>query len=81
MIDTKTAMKQDKGALVAELKQAGAVFTQGNAFKCCFHDDNRPSAGIFESDTGWRYKCQGCGESGDVWDVIAHNEGKSRANC
>ena len=72
----KVEKKRDRNALVAELDKAGAVF-RGNAFRCCFHDDKHPSAAIFESDAGWRFKCHACGAQGDVWDVIAHNQGRT----
>ncbi|MFC1739480.1 AAA family ATPase [Planctomycetota bacterium] len=71
--------KRDRSTLQAELETAGAVF-KGNSCNCPFHDDNRPSAGIFQDDSEtWRFKCQSCGVSGDVWDIQARNEGKDIA--
>lgn len=68
--------KQDRSALVAELEKAGAKF-KGNGCTCPFHDDRHPSAGVFQSEGGgWRFKCQTCGVSGDVWDIIAKNTGQ-----
>ncbi len=79
MLNMKDQKKRDRAALVAELERAGAVFRGGNAFCCPLHKkphESNPSASVFESDTGWRYKCHACGAQGDVWDVIARNEGK-----
>jgi hypothetical protein len=72
--------KRDKVALVAELEKAGAKF-MGNACNCPYHDDKKPSAGIFQDDCGnWHFKCQSCQAKGDVWDIIARNEGKGVAD-
>lgn len=49
--------KHDKQALVDQLEKAGATF-RGNNCRCPFHDDHRPSAGIFNSESGWRFKCR-----------------------
>jgi hypothetical protein len=68
--------KRDKSALIAELTQAGAKF-KGNTCTCPYHDDTHPSAGIFQTEVGdWFFKCQSCQAKGDVWDIIARNEGK-----
>ena len=60
MLNLKNQKKRDRAALVAELERAGAKF-KGNAFLCPYHDDHRPSAGVFQADDGWRFKCQSCG--------------------
>ncbi len=71
--------KRDKTALIAELEKTGAKF-KGNSCKCPYHDDKKPSAGIYQDDSGnWRFKCQSCGAKGDVWDIQALNEGKDIA--
>lgn len=64
------ALRRDRNAIEAELRTAGAQF-KGKACKCPFHDDKHPSAGIYESDGVWFFKCQVCGAKGDVFDIIA----------
>lgn len=61
-----------RDALVFELANAGAQF-HGNSCKCIFHDDKHASAGIYEEDGVWRYKCQApsCGVGGDIYDIRA----------
>lgn len=73
MIDT---LKTDKQALVDALTQAGAKF-KGNSCNCPFHEDNRPSAGIYQESGGhYKYKCHSCGFNGDIFDIEARNQGK-----
>lgn len=69
MID-KDTLRRDRNALVQELERAGAQF-RGNACRCPFHEDHKPSGGIFERDGVWRYKCLACGVGGDVYDIRA----------
>jgi hypothetical protein len=64
----KDTIRCDREALVAELTQAGAKF-RGNACNCVFHDDHTPSAGVFEREGFWFFKCQACGAKGDVFDI------------
>ena len=73
----KDAIRRDRSALVAELETAGAKF-RGNDCTCPFHNDKRPSASIYEKKSVWRFQCHknGCGISGDVFDVMARNQGK-----
>ncbi len=75
-----TAERQSREALVRELEAAGGT-VRGCAVVCAFHSDHRPSAGIFERDGVWRFKCQhaDCGFGGDVFDVRAKATGKSLA--
>jgi len=64
-------LKQDRQKLVDELTKAGARF-KGNACNCPFHEDHRPSGGVFQETSGnWKFKCHSCGFYGDVFDVIA----------
>jgi hypothetical protein len=72
--------RQSRDALVRELKAAGGQ-VRGNTVVCPFHPDRRPSAGIFEKDGIWRFKCQAteCGFGGDVFDVRARAQGKPLA--
>ena len=72
--------RQSRDALVRELEAAGGK-VKGSTVVCPFHPDRRPSAGIFEKDGIWRFKCQavGCGFGGDVFDVRARGAGKSLA--
>ncbi len=74
-------MKTDKLSLMAELEKAGAKF-RGNECTCPYHDDQHPSAGVFENKMGtWVFKCQaaGCLTKGDYFDIKAKNEGKNLA--
>ncbi len=76
MTSTIETLKQNKQALVDELIKAGAKF-KGNSCNCPYHNDKKPSAGIFQNNKGqWRFKCHGCGVSGSVLDIKARNEGK-----
>lgn len=45
-----------------------ANYTLGKTFRCCFHDDENPSANVFLSSNGYYYyKCFGCSR---VYDII-----------
>lgn len=69
-------IRQDRAALEAELRKAGAQLKGKRSFCCPFHDDRHPSAGIWQDEWGmWRFKCQKCGISGDVFDIKARNKG------
>jgi len=49
------------------------------SFRCPFHDDNHPSAGIFQFENIWLFKCHGCtNANGDVYDVLAAHHKCSR---
>jgi 5S rRNA maturation endonuclease (ribonuclease M5) len=73
-------IRRDRAALVVELEQAGAKF-KGNYCTCPFHADHRPSGGVYEKDGAWRFKCQGCGAGGDVFDIRAKAAGISIAEA
>ncbi len=65
--------RQDRSALEAELKQAGAEI-RGNVVRCPFHEDKHASGSIYQDQAGvWRFKCnaQSCGAGGDVFDIRA----------
>lgn len=71
-MDDKMREKWDRGALVAALETIGVQFrADGKTCLCPFHEDHHASAGIFESESGWRFKCHSCGVSGDVFDMRA----------
>jgi hypothetical protein len=73
----KNTLRQDRTALIQALEAAGAKIT-GNTVRCPFHDDHRPSAGVYRDNSGiWRYKCQSCGFGGDVFDVRAKIAGST----
>lgn len=63
----QVSLKQSREAII---QAVGAVF-RGRSCRCPYHDDKNASAGIFQSGEGWRFKCHGCGWSGDVFDVMA----------
>ncbi|MFZ3102956.1 MAG: CHC2 zinc finger domain-containing protein [Desulfitobacteriaceae bacterium] len=46
-------------------------------FRCIFHDDENPSAGIFiNGENGHHiYKCHGCGKTGTIFDVVQNLTG------
>lgn len=68
----------DRAKIVSVLEAAGAVF-RGPTCKCPFHEDNHASAGIYQKDGVWRFKCQSkaCGFGGNVIDVEAKLSGRS----
>lgn len=69
-------LRRSRGELMAELVRAGARFKTGsNACTCPFHDDRRPSAGVYREGEVWRFKCHGCDWGGDVFDVRARLAG------
>lgn len=71
-------LRRDQRALLDELSFAGANVSRPNAIKCPFHEDRNPSAGVYQSQDGvWRYKCHGCGQGGDIYDIRAVIEGKT----
>jgi len=46
-------------------------FHNPKSFKCIFHEDNNPSAGVFKNEQGyWIYNCFGCGVSYNLLGVI-----------
>ncbi len=56
----------------AKLKRHG----RGYMTNCTFHDDSTPSLSLFKFDDGhWRYKCHGCGASGDPVTYITKTKG------
>ena len=67
----------EKHNIADYLRYIGAtVPPEGNGWrkiKCPFHEDGHASAGI-NFDEG-RFKCHGCGVSGDVYDLIIEKEG------
>jgi KaiC/GvpD/RAD55 family RecA-like ATPase len=78
--DVKEAIRFDRQALLNELIVHGAV-VKGSSIKCPFHDDKNPSAGVYiGEDKVWRFKCHGCGFTGDIYDVRAKATGKNVAD-
>lgn len=70
-------LHRDRAALVSALAGAGAVFKpDGKTCRCPFHDDSNPSAGVYEKDGVWRFKCHGCGINEDVIGVMAKIKGR-----
>jgi hypothetical protein len=75
---TQQRNRQDRSALEAELRQAGAKI-RGNAVRCPFHDDRHASGSLYQDEAGvWRYRCnaQSCGVGGDVFDIRARVTGR-----
>lgn len=68
-------LRRDRSALEALLRTAGAVF-KGKATKCPFHEDATASAGVYEKDGIWRFKCHGCGVCEDFVGITALIERK-----
>jgi len=74
----KSTIRYDRGALIAELKQAGAEI-KGPTIKCPFHDDRTPSGSIYQGkDNVWRFKCHAacCNFCGDIYDIRAKVTGQ-----
>ena len=48
------------------------VEAQGREYKCIcpFHNDTKPSLGIYERHGEWRYKCFACGAGGDCFTYL-----------
>lgn len=69
-IDT---MRRSETALISALQTAGANVSNPRSMRCPFHEDKSPSAGIYQVDGAWKFKCQaaGCGFQGDVFDVLS----------
>ena len=65
-------VRGDKDRLLSELADAGARI-KGSAIGCPFHDDKRPSAGVYRRNGVWAFRCHGCGFGGDVIDVFCRS--------
>lgn len=70
MTQDQENLRRSRSALMAELEFRGAKF-KGRQCTCPFHDDKNPSAGVYEEHGVWRFKCQACGQGGDIFDVRA----------
>jgi hypothetical protein len=69
------SLRADPAALEAAVRDAGGEIVGGRV-RCPFHDDNRPSASIRESDGVWRFRCHAaCDWGGDVLDVVQRADG------
>jgi len=74
-----SAIRQDRHALIRELETAGARVVAGGML-CPFHDDRRPSAGVYRGQDGvWRFKCQACGVCEDIFGVRAKAQSRPLA--
>lgn len=60
------------------LSSAGADVSRPMAMRCPFHADETPSAGVYQEDGVWKFKCHAasCGFQGDVFDVLARVSGR-----
>jgi 5S rRNA maturation endonuclease (ribonuclease M5) len=70
--------RTNKNALLNEIAMHGGQI-KGSAILCPFHEDNSPSAGVYQDEQGiWRFKCHAasCGFCGDIYDVRAKALGK-----
>lgn len=73
----QSALRQLRGPLA----QALGVYTASKSVKCPYHDDKHPSASIhLDADGAWRLHCFTCQWKGDVFDVIARNNGRDVAD-
>jgi len=70
-MDSWSTLRRDEQAIRDELERAGVQAWKGRNCCCPFHDDKDPSAGIYEKEGVWRFKCQACGVGGDVFDIKA----------
>ncbi len=70
--------RKSRGQLILELREAGANVDKPTAIRCPWHEDNRPSAGVYERPDGtWAFKCHGCGINWDFLDVRAKRQGRT----
>ena len=67
----RDAIRSSQDELLAALADAGADVSKPSAIRCPFHDDTNPSAGIYQRDGIWRYRCHGCDAAGGVFDIRA----------
>jgi hypothetical protein len=72
----KDVLRRDRAKLEKALREAGVTAFKGKSCKCPFHEDTHASAGIYEKDGIWKFKCQACGVGGDVFDVRARATGR-----
>ena len=71
-------LRQDRNALLDELRRAGTDVSRPSKIRCPFHDDRNPSAGVYQGqDDAWRFKCHGCGLNGDIFDIRASLSGRN----
>lgn len=77
----KQLVRQDE-ALMRRILAEHGVQLRGNRCKCCFHDDQHPSAGIYQtkSDQSWRYGCRVCNLSLDIFALRAKLEKRTDAD-
>ena len=68
---TTESLRHNRESLLAELKAAGADVSKPKTINCPFHEDNHASAGVYEKDGVWRFKCHACNAGGDVFDIRA----------
>ena len=68
-------MRRDEAALRNAIRAAGVTTWKGRACCCPFHEDRHPSAGIFEKEGIWHFRCHVCDWTGDVFDVAARFRG------
>jgi hypothetical protein len=67
-------LRESRGPLVEAL---GISVQKNNCCKCPYHDDQHPSASVhLDKDEVWRFHCFTCKWKGDVFDVIARNQGR-----
>lgn len=53
--------------------QPGPLFTHGWKALCCFHSEKTPSLCVYTEEQ--RFKCYGCGKSGDVFSWVMEKQG------
>lgn len=63
------------------LEKLGYADRATKTSKCIFHEEKNPSAGIFQKDGLWYYKCHACGASGDEVDVLAMLRGGDKGKA
>ncbi len=58
------------------MKKSGRLWSLKYLMKCPFHDEKTPSFAIFPNSNS--FCCYGCGQSGDIIDLVAHFEGYTK---
>jgi DNA primase len=86
MAEEKTNYKK-RQLTIQEAQYIGNLFITGGAadksgaimYNCPFHDDSNPSMQLYDSKTGPRFKCHGCGwggkSGGDAYDMVGQLRG------
>ncbi len=78
--DTRKSLKTDRRYLEAALREAARLLNRsvaltGDACRCPFHDDKKPSGSLHTDNTGrdWLYTCHVCQGGNSGWNSTSGN--------